>query len=265
MYTSDAIEKFNIDGLDGKTLVLNNSDVDISGSITFNTITLTNSNLSSQTGPNEDALSMLGFDGSTFSALIADSLELNNSNFKAVSLGDVPAVAIEDEITSNKENFILYNDSYQILDIKNVDLNDKGFFNNPNNYTKVNAFLAGKTQGYTGMLNEKASKVVISGESVEMTIKVVNGTWEDGTNEDKHITMILGVIPDKNFIKTYPTKLNQELKIERTGDNEYSYIYSDIKNPKTGVASVTLLLLVSIISIVAIIYYKDEFSLFKRI
>lgn len=265
MYTSSAIEKFDIDGLGGKTLVVNNSDVDISGAITFDTITLSNSNLSSQTGPNEDALSTLGFDGSTFSALFANSLELNNSNFKAVSLGDVPAVAIQDGITSNKENFILYNDSYQILDLKNVDLNDKGFFNNPNNYTTVNALLAGKTQGYTGLLNGNASKVVISGESVEMTIKVVNGTWEDGTNEDKHITMILGVIPDKNFIKTYPTKLNQELKIERTGDNEYSYIYSDVKNPKTGVASVTLLLLVSFISIVAIIYYKDEFSLFKRI
>jgi len=265
MYTSDGLEKFNIDGLDGNSLVVTNSDVDISGAITFNTITLTNSNLSSQTGPNEDALSTLGYDGSTYSALIANSLELNNSNFKAVSLGDVPAIAIQDGITSNKENFILYNDSYQFLDLKNIDLNDKGFFNNPNNYTQVNAFLAGKTQGYTGLLNENASKVVISGETVEMTIKVVNGTWEDGTNEDKHITMILGVIPDKNFIKTYATKLNQELKIERTGDNEYSYIYSDIKNPKTGVASVTLLLLISISSIVAIIYYKDEFSLFKRI
>ena len=69
----------------------------------------------------------------------------------------------------------------------------------------------------------------------------------------------------KDYIKTYPSKLNQELKIERTGDNEYSYIYSDVKNPKTGVASVTILLVASIFLIVAYIYYKDEFTLFKRL
>ena len=64
---------------------------------------------------------------------------------------------------------------------------------------------------------------------------------------------------------TKPLKNNQELIIERTGDNEYSYIYIDTVNPKTGVGSITLVLVIAILSMLGLTYYKDDLSLFRRL
>lgn len=267
VFYNDSVEKYDLIAVQAQTFIINNSNVDFAGAVLVNTLTMTNSELSCETGPNDKVLESFGYDGSTESALVAQNIELTNSNFKAVSKGDVPALAIVNTVLSNKSNFILYDDNYNVLEYKSVNPNDYGFFNNPNeytthcNYTQMSAL----PSLYTGLLNNKASKTVYTGELTEVTLKVVNGTWEDGTNDDKIVNIVLGYIPDKDFIKTYPSKLNQELKIERTGDNEYSYIYSDVKNPKTGVASVTILLVASIFLIVAYIYYKDEFTLFKRL
>ena len=268
MFYTDDLERFSILGITTNELNVTNSDLDISGAIVGQNITLTNSHLSSITGPNALALETMGYDGSTMSALVSQNMILINSDFKAVSEGDVPAVAIGN-ITSDKENFVLHTDDYKILDLETVTLEDYGFFTNPNSYSVNynNDYIRslGITSAKTALLNGEAARTVITGETVEMTIKVVNGTWEDGTSDAKTVTLIAGQIPDKNMFKTKTLKNNQALSIERTGDNEYSYIYSDIQNPKTGVTSVTIILLISILTFVGVYYFKDEFSMFKRL
>lgn len=64
---------------------------------------------------------------------------------------------------------------------------------------------------------------------------------------------------------TKASKQNQELVIERTGDNEYSYVYKDIVNPKTGVSNVVFLLISSIILFSGLFLCRKELSLFKNL
>ena len=195
MYYTDDLEKFDILSIVSALVTIENSDLDLSGAVFAQNLSLTNSNLSCESVPNARAVEVMGYDGSTASALVAANLNLVNSNFKAVSLGDVPAVYIKDSITSNKNDFVMYNGSYNLLDFEEVDLEDDGFFANPNNYSNqynYEGILDHSPGGKSLLLNGKASNVVISGETIEMTIKVVNGTWEDGSTEDKHVTMILG-------------------------------------------------------------------------
>ena len=267
IFVTDDLENFDLLGIQTGSLTLNNSSIDISGSIISNIINLTNSTLYSKTGPNQLAIEKLGNDGSTMSALVTPSLTLVNSDFKATSNGDVPAVAIG-SLTTDKTNFVLYDKDYNFLDFEEVTLDDYGFYVNPNNYSyqynqaNISPLM---TNAKTGLLNNKASKTVYSGEKIEMTIRVVNGTWEDGTTDAKTVTVISGFIPTKEMFKTKPLKNNQELIIERTGDNEYSYIYIDTVNPKTGVGSITLVLVIAILSMLGLTYYKDDLSLFRRL
>ncbi|MBQ7240892.1 MAG: hypothetical protein IJS56_05595 [Bacilli bacterium] len=268
MYYSDDLEKFDILSIFSTLVTIENSDLDLSGAVFAINLSLTNSNLSCESGPNARAVEVMGYDGSTISALIAQDVTLVNSNFKAISLGDVPAILFGNNFTSDKSNFVMHNGSYNLLTLEEIDLEDDGFFANPNNYSvQYNLQLVGNAINVEKslLLNGKASNVVISGETIEMTIKVVNGTWEDGSSEDKHVTMILGQIPDKNMFKTKASKQNQELVIERTGDNEYSYVYKDIVNPKTGVSNVVFLLFSSIILFSGLFLCRKELSLFKNL
>ena len=231
---------------------------------------LNNSILSSQSGASEKIAqdTTIPVDYSTSSALVAKTVELNNSDLIAISHTDVPAIMIIDPLISNNENQIFVNGENAIESFEIVNYSDYGFLptNGLNNITLTTIGVT-DNEGYTALLNGEASYDVRTSEKVTVKLKIENGTWEDGSTEDIEVILIKGQIPNKDTIKSISLIEGGILTIKQTGENEYTFIYSkeNVENPKTGVESLTLLLISSLTLIVIIAYYKNNFSLFKRI
>ena len=124
------------------------------------------------------------------------------------------------------------------------------------------------TQGYTALINDTPVYQVTTAHTKEVTLKIQNGTWEDGTTEDKIVTIIDGLKPDKNEFKSTSSIENGILTIKETGENEYTFIYSEKKeeaNPKTGVRNFIVLLLISFIGVMLLNNYGDRLTLFKNV
>lgn len=251
-------------------LTATNSSFDLTGPALIKQIELNNSILSSQSGDSEKIAqeTSLPVDYSTSSALVAKTVELNNSNLIAISHADIPAIMIIDPLISNNENQIFVNGENAIESFEIVNYSDYGFLPT-NGFNNITLTTIGVTnnEGYTALLNGEASYDVRTSEKVTVKLKIENGTWEDGSTDDIEVILIKGELPNKDTIKSISLIEGGILTIKETGENEYTFIYSkvNVENPKTGVESLTLLLISSLTLIVIIAYYKNNFSLFKRI
>ena len=247
-----------------ENMKMNNSKIDIKGIITSPSIDMEKSFIKIEADT-------LTFDGNvidTASALIVYNLKMRNSDFIAISNTAVPAFILVNEIDIDKDNFILVDKNNNILELKQVDLEEYGFFANPNNRPRQmneEFFLPNNiTQAYTGLYNNKASMYVSTSELITYTLKIKNGKWSDGTIEDKTVTLIKGDIPTKELFKSYGIPGYDILTIKKTGDTEYTFVYSKLENPKTGVKSLIIVFYLAIICIALVLKKNKETSYFRR-
>lgn len=248
-------------------IIKNNSDVELIGSVVAPTFTIRDSKFKNKTIREEFAVQNAGQDYSALSAILSSDFTISNSTIASSSL-DVPALMVSNSVNIETDSFVFIDDELRPLEVKKVNLHDYHLDNNPNNYTYSNTFFinqTGYTEGYTLLLNDEPIYSYSSSYLKEYTFKVVNGIWEDGTTDTKTVTLVEATPLTKNLFKTIPLKNNQELTFKQTGDNEYSFIYSDTVNPKTGVISITVLLLLSFVGTIVLTYYRDKVRIFKKI
>ena len=65
VFYNDSVEKYDLIAVQAQTFIINNSNVDFAGAVLVNTLQMTNSELSCETGPNAKVLEAYGYDGST--------------------------------------------------------------------------------------------------------------------------------------------------------------------------------------------------------
>ena len=220
-----------------------------------------------------------GFDYATATPLIVNKINLTNSNIRAISNSSVPAVAITTSITSDKESFIWRDDNNKILEFKKVNVSDYPFKAIPTGYdTSYNVFIIDDDEVYTIVDGDDAVTVASTDESETITLKILNGTWKDGTKEDKVITVVKGTVITKDYVETLSINDDNVLVLTKTGNNEYTYQYvsqqradeiekekNKTENPKTGVQSLILLLVCSMLGAIVLSINKDKFSLFRNL
>jgi hypothetical protein len=244
---------------------MNNSKIDIKGIITSTSIDMEKSFIKVEA----DTFTFQENVIDTASALVAVNLKMRNSDFIAISNTAVPAFILVNEIDIDKDNFILVDKNNNILELKQVDLEEYGFFVNPNNRPRQmnEEFFSSDSniQAYTGLYDNKASMYVSTSELITYTLKIKNGKWADGTIEDKTVTLAKGDIPTKELFKSYGIPGYDVLTIKKTGDTEYTFVYSVLENPKTGVKSLIILFFISIIGLFLIIKKDKKTSFFKKI
>lgn len=186
---------------------------------------------------------------------------------------------ITDETTKNSIYSFEDNDNNKILEFKKVNVSDYPFKAIPAGYdTSYNAIIINSDEVYTIVDGDDAVTVASTDESETITLKILNGTWKDGTKEDKVITVVKGTVITKDYIETLSINDDNVLVLTKTGNNEYTYQYvsqqradeiekekNKAENPKTGVQSLILLLVCSLLGAIVLSINKDKFSLFRNL
>ena len=281
----DGYEKFYFTAINGQEVTFQNADIRFKGNVVIDNLDMENSYLQVETGANSMVLAKTkqtggqGFDYATATPLIVNIINLTNSNIRAISNSSVPAVAITTSITSDKESFIWRDDNNKILEFKKVNVSDYPFKAIPTGYdTSYNAIIIDSDEVYTIVDGDDAVTVASTDESETITLKILNGTWKDGTNEDKVITVVKGTVITKDYVETLSINDDNVLVLTKTGNNEYTYQYvsqqkadeiekekNNTENPKTGVQSLILLLVCSMLGAIVLSINKDKFSLFRNL
>ena len=277
-------KKFYLPTFAGLDITFKNVEAKVKGGLVGTTIDFENTYLEVETGKSTEVFEITGnkFDYSTSSAFIGDVVTLKNSNFRAKTDGTVPAVAIRTSITSDVDSFDFKDNDEEIVEFKKVNLDDYGFLTVPSGYTvNYNAIaLASFTnsEGYTAVKGTTALSETATTESKTITLKIINGTWEDGTTETITMKVPKDRTIDKNLITTIAKTEGDVVVVTETGTNEYTFEYmskekaeeiekekNKTENPKTGVEDFIGLLILSIMCVVLFIINKDKVSTFKEI
>ncbi len=206
-------------------------------------------------------------DENTYSPFIVKGdVDIDNSRLIAVSDGTVPAVLVTGNVTLN-EGSTFKDDNRKLLTTSNITVSNDNFLSSSSTYGNAEYVSLGDTVKST-TLNGNLSNYSETDGYYEVIVKVINGSWEDGTVEDSIVKVLLGDDPDAYL----PTSMiankgykNGSWKVNDDGEYVYTFIKDAIVNPKTRVASLTGLLVISILLIVSLNNYKNNFSLFKNI
>ena len=198
--------------------------------------------------------------------IVKGDVDIDNSRLIADSDGTVPAVLITGDVTLN-EGSTFKDDNRKLLTVSDITVSNDNFLSSSATYGNAEYVSVGDTIKST-ILNNVLTDYAETDGYYEVTIKVVNGSWEDGTVEDTNIKVLLGDEPDLYL----PTSMIANIGYKKgswqvNDDGKYVYTFEKdlIDNPKTGVASLTGLLVISIFLIVLLNKYKDNFSLFRNI
>ena len=246
----------NLSGvLSGNDILVVDSTVNTYGTRATGDFTLSDSTYNTQTLSSEKGYSPL---------IVKGDLDVDNSRLIANSDGTVPALLVVGDIDINNE--LLINDNKNILEISNVVVSSNNFL--PGGVTGNDTFVNEGDNVKTITLNGNISNYVETTSYSNIIIKIVNGTWADGTTEEKTIRVLTGediesslpsdMIPNKGYKKG-------EWKLV---DGEYVYTFVKnvlIENPKTGVVSMLGVLLITLILMFIYLYNKEKYSYFKKI
>ncbi len=196
--------------------------------------------------------------------LVSGVLDITNSRVIASSDGTVPAVLVRNNIVLNDSTF--KDENNNVLDITDVVVSTDNFI--PNGYSGNSGFVFAGNTVKTTTLNGNISNYSETAGYYEVTVKVVNGTWEDGSAEDTTVKVLLGEEVD-NYL---PTSMiankgykNGSWKVNDDGEYVYTFIQDAIVNPKTGVISTIGLLIISITMMFIYFKIKNKFSLFNKL
>ena len=195
--------------------------------------------------------------------LVTGVLDITNSRVIASSDGTVPAVLVRNNIVLNDSTF--KDENNNVLDVTDVVVSTDNFI--PSGYSGNSGFVFAGNTVKTTTLNGNISNYSETAGYYEVTVKVVNGTWSNGSSEDYILKVLLGdkvedhlptdMIANKGFTKGKWNNVD--------GKYVYTFVEKSIINPKTGVASLTGLLVISIFLIVLLNKHKNDFSFFKII
>jgi len=198
--------------------------------------------------------------------IVKGDVDIDNSRLIADSDGTVPAVIVTGNVTLN-EGSSFKDDNRKLLTVSDITVSNDNFLSSSSTYGNAEYVSVGDTIKSTTLNNELTYYAETDGY-YEVTVKVVNGSWEDGTVEDVTIKVLLGDEPDAYL----PTSMvankgykKGSWKLDDDGKYVYTFVKDAIVNPKTGVASLTGLLVVSIFLIILLNKYKNNISLFKNI
>ena len=270
--TLDNINDLSIKMIIGKDVSINSTNIVLSESLSsidelevidsnlqthgirVSNLTIEDSYLKTETLSTEKGFSPL---------IVMGVLDITNSRVIASSDGTVPAVLVSDNIVLNNSTFKDNND--KILDVTDVVVSTDNFI--PTGYTGNDGCVSAGDTVKTTTLNGVISNYAETAGYYEVTVKVVNGTWEDGTNEDTTVKVLLGDEPDAYLPTSMIANKGYKKGSWKLDDGKYVYTFEkdSIINPKTGVASLTGLLIVSIFLIILLNKYKEKISVFKNI
>ena len=196
--------------------------------------------------------------------LVIGVLDITNSRVIASSDGTVPAVLVKNNIVLNDS--IFKDENNNVLDVTDVVVSTDNFI--PSGYSGNSGYVFAGNIVKTTTLNGNISNYSETAGYYEVTVKVVNGTWEDGSVEDTTVKVLIGEDVD-NYL---PTSMiankgykSGSWKVNDDGEYGYTFVKDAIVNPKTGVASLTGLLFISMALIIVLNKHKNNFSLFKNI
>ena len=187
--------------------------------------------------------------------LKSSSLEIDSTKTKALNDETLPPIAFLGTFTSDDPSFVFIDDNKNILKMSQDDTTNYG----------VSSLLQGGStfNTYTKESGEKVYKIRTS-SVVKYKLKIVNGTWDDGTTEDVEVNLLDGEVPNKDTIKSKSSIDGYVLSVTKTGDNEYTYEYKKLVNPKTGVYIISIGYVIFVIGFLLFKIYLKNSSLFKR-
>lgn len=247
-------------------ITIKDSDLNVNYNITGGNLYLINTSLTVigeeenyfiLDGPNNQQIKMPVVSISGNIDLKSSSLEIDSSNVKAVNDVTLPPLAVMGTITSDDPNFVFIDDNKNVLKITEDNINNYGVPVLPNNSNTI-------FNTYTNKSGELVYKIR-STSAVKYNLKIENGTWEDGTSTDTEVYLFDGEVPNKDTIKSKSSIDGYVLSVIKTGDNEYTYKYVKLENPKTGVYVLSIGYVIFLAGILLFKKYLINFSLFKRI
>ena len=202
----------------------------------------------------------------TFSPFIVDGdVDITNTRLIASSDGTVPSVLVTGNITLRDSTFKDNND--KILTVSDIEVSNNNFLSSSSIYGNSEYVSLGDTVKST-TLNGNLSNYSETDGYYEVTIKVVNGIWADGSDETITYKVLLGEDAESNLPNDMIPNKGYTKGDWKLVDGEYVYTFvkkAIIDNPKTGVVSTLGLLLFTLVAMFIYLYNKDKYSFFKKI
>ena len=253
--------------LGSNNFTVTNSYIKTKSSLLANNLVLNDSTIIVETSGYDRMKELYNYDYSTNSSIIVyENFEINgNTSLNIKSTRNVPALFLINKPTFENPNLV-FTDGNTVLDLKEVTDMDKMLNGEDDGYNKMIIDSLSLQKVYTVVDSSgEPLKNIYTTEGVKYTFKVKNGTWEDGTEEIKEKFYLKGQTPDKTAFSTLTSNEGYVMEFLKTGDNEYTYVYKELINPKTGVRSLIILLIISIGAIYLISKNKNKYSMFRRI
>ena len=205
-------------------------------------------------------------DENTYSPFIVDGdVDITNTRLIASSDGTVPSVLVTGNITLRDSTFKDNND--KILTVSDIEVSNNNFLSSSSIYGNSEYVSLGDTVKST-TLNGNLSNYSETDGYYEVTIKVVNGIWADGSDETITYKVLLGEDAESNLPNDMIPNKGYTKGDWKLVDGEYVYTFvkkAIMDNPKTGVVSTLGLLLITLVAMFIYLYNKDKYSFFKKI
>lgn len=269
-----------------REITIKDSDVSILDTIAASTyvdVAIDNSkiksdeNLSLQGGNlkvNNSTLNLKNFISRTTAEYNASPIAVNGdisiSNSKILadsssSNGDVVAIAYSGTISLDADSMFANEKGDEL--VKDIDISDITY-----NYREFNSadkkYTIGKKNS-DGTISTNDSDYVAIDKGYTITISIKDGTWEDGTTEDKTIKKIAGSILTEGDLPTGMksnngnTKGSWSVKLPVTLSKNLNISYGfEIENPNTvdNIFAFILLGLISLSTLVGIVFYRKRMN-----
>lgn len=206
----DGVEKFYFPASNTMTVLIENASVKLNGPvIVASSLTLRNAYIEAESGAseavkNKELNSTNDYNYRSYSAYLVYSLSLYNSNIRGKTDDSVPAFAILNSFYSNDTSTVFIDNNSKNADFEKVDKTEAGFFKKHNNFNANEITFTSfntPTEIYTAHLFDVPLTEGATSPSEVITLKIKNGTWEDGSDNDLEIKSVKGTIITKDYIE----------------------------------------------------------------
>ena len=196
--------------------------------------------------------------------IVVGDVDISNSSFVSESDGTVPSVLVKGDIDIKDSSF--KDNNKHVLDISDVQVSNSNFLSSTETFGNASYVNVGDVVKTTTLNGELSNYSEIS-KHYEVVIKVVNGTWGNGTSDDITLKILIGDEVD-GYLPTdmIPNNGYTKGKWEKDDDKYvYTFVKKNVENPKTGVISTLGLLIITSFLLTYLIRNKNKFSVFRRI
>ena len=168
----------------------------------------------------------------TYSSLIVSGdLDIENSRVIVSSTSIMPAVLVKGNINLSEDTVFKDNNKKE-LDIITTVVSESNFLYNPSNLESLgnSYYVSSSDEVKTVSLNGVLSKYAETEGYYYVTLKVVNGKWNDNSTEDIRVKILLGEQFDENNLPTDMIANDgyQSGDWSTTGENELTYTFVEV-------------------------------------